>query len=839
MMKNFSMEENMSLEKIKTKLWSILKVFKKENISSYDYHVLLFFLSAYKDGILSADLIDGKHTLNVNLNERLDNSNTELSNQYRSIIHVFEPSMQRLSDIGLKDVFNKIAAINRQVLTDNFTFLFNSVLFRISQSQGRYAGEFIQSVELTRLMCNLADLEKSANVFNPFAGIASFNIFLSQDQNYLGQELDQKTWALGKLRLLAYGRIENARYDNDDSIYNWPNSSNKFDLIISNPPIGLDLRSHNIGGKFIHTYRRVEQLLIERSIENLSPTGKLITIVPLSFLQRTQGEEHILANLIDNDLIETIISLPGGLLVNTGIPITILVLNKAKKMPGKVKLIDAKKFVVSKGPREKVLDDYALEHFIRSNKEDDSIIRIVDNEQIRNNDYNLSVPRYFRKEIDGVRLGDMLEYVRGNSEEQPEAGKLIQMRDLKNDKVDFTLNTSSVLIHELKRPNIYSVKETCLLVANRGITLKPTLFEFKGEPIFISQDIQAFKVDEAIADNAYLIYELHKDYVQEQLDSYRMGASIPFIRTKDLMEIVIKLPKISDQRKKVLEDKLAFIRIEEERIKQIRLKHDLIIEDDSSVLRHLIKGPLKNLSSSIDGINKIISSQISATLPSVFDLKKSSTSSFTLGRYLEIINREISFLSEITAKKYETKKADEFIDIPFLKFIKDYTIELRDSISLKPIQYEINSAEKIFDETYIIEGNIKEVIISGDESDLKVMLHNLEDNAIKHGFKNQSIMINKIEIVCEIDHASMTLRLKFSNSGNKLPKDFSKQDFIRNGVTSDITKGNGDGGSLIDKIINNHKGEFNISDLSKDDPDNDYVTSFIVQLPIKDIVSNN
>ena len=122
MMKNFSVEENMNLEKIKTKLWSILEVFKRENISSDDYHVLLFFLSAYKDGILSADLIDGKHNLNLSLNERLDNSNTELSKQYRSIIHVFEPSMQRLSDIGLKDVFKKIAAINRQVLSDNFTF---------------------------------------------------------------------------------------------------------------------------------------------------------------------------------------------------------------------------------------------------------------------------------------------------------------------------------------------------------------------------------------------------------------------------------------------------------------------------------------------------------------------------------------------------------------------------------------------------------------------------------------------------------------------------------------------------------------------------------------------
>ena len=88
MMKKFSVEENMSLEKIKTKLWSILEVFKKENITSFDCHVLLFFLSAYKDGILSCDLIEGKHNLNVSLNKRLQKSKTELANQYQSIIQV-------------------------------------------------------------------------------------------------------------------------------------------------------------------------------------------------------------------------------------------------------------------------------------------------------------------------------------------------------------------------------------------------------------------------------------------------------------------------------------------------------------------------------------------------------------------------------------------------------------------------------------------------------------------------------------------------------------------------------------------------------------------------------
>ena len=139
---------------------------------------------------------------------------------------------------------------------------------------------------------------------------SSFNVFLSQCQNYLGQEENQKTWALGKLRLMAYGKSKNSIYDYDDSINNWPNSSNKFDLIISIPPIGFDLRPQKIRGKSIHTYRRVGQLLLERSTENLSPTGKVITIVPLSFLQRSHGKERILKSLIEKDLNETIILLP-------------------------------------------------------------------------------------------------------------------------------------------------------------------------------------------------------------------------------------------------------------------------------------------------------------------------------------------------------------------------------------------------------------------------------------------------------------------------------------------------------------------------------------------------
>ncbi len=824
-MKNFSVEENMNLVKIKTKLWSILEVFKKENISSDDYHVLLFFISAYKDGILSLDFIDGKHNLNVSLNERLQNSNTELTNQYQSIIHIFEPSIQRLSDNGLKDVFNKIAAINRQVLTDNFTFLFNSVLFRISQSQGRYAGEFIQSVELTRLMCNLADLEKSANVFNPFAGIASFNIFLSQGQNYLGQERNQKTWALGKLRMMAYGRIENSRYDNDDSIYNWPNSSNKFDLIISIPPIGLDLRSQNIPGKFIHTYRRVEQLLIERSIENLSPTGRVITVVPMSFLQRSQGEEHILTNLVDNDLIETIISLPGGLLVNTGIPITILVLNKAKKMPGKVKFVEAKKFVISKGIKENVLDDYALDRLIRSDKEDDSVIRIVDKEQIRHNDYNLNVPRYFRKEINGVRLGDILEYVKGKRVELPEKGKLIRIRDLKDDKVDFTLNTSSVEDSELNRLDIHAITESCLLLAMRWRTLKPTLFELNDESIFKSHDIFSFKINEKYVDKAYLVNELHADYVLEQLDAIRGGATIPFISKDDLLDIIIKLPSLKEQRAKVEGAIQAFILAKQDELKLqkeiLGIKEDTFNEFAS--IKHTFRQYLGALKSNVTGTRKFLSNKngMPISLDDIYSINLNQTFSDHLISMEDTISA-LSKLLETETNNLDSTKVEclnliDLVNAGNKRFHQDF------------FEFELEVDKNSF------RSNEKEMdpLIDIDLEDFMKLFSNIVSNAINHGFKNTDGNIIRSNI--SYDSSIERCLLEVSNNGIPMQKDFTFQRLTTRGEKTTDSKGTGIGGSDIKDIATKYKGTF---ELVKD-ADSPFPVTYKISFPIsKKIIDN-
>ncbi len=825
MMKNFSLEENMSLDKIKTKLWSILEVFKKENISTDDFHVLLFFISAYKDEFLSAEIIDGKDRLFSSLNERLKISNTELENQYQSVLEIFKPSIQRLSDAGLKDVFKKLTAINRQVLTDNFTFIFNSILFRISQSQGRFAGEFIQSVELTRLMCNLADLEKNASVFNPFSGIASFNIFLNQDQNYFGQELNQKTWAIGKLRLLAYGRIENSRYDNDDSIYNWPNKSNKFDLIISFPPIGLDIRSNNIRGEFIHTYRRVEQLLIERSIENLTPSGKVITIVPLSFLQRSNGEEHILSNLIDNDLIETIILLPGGLLANTGIPIAILILNKAKKLPGKVKFVDAKQFVISKGSREKVLDDYALDSYIRSHKEDDSIIRFVDNVQIRNNDYNLSVPRYFRKEIDGVRLGDILEHIKGKKVELPERGKLIRIRDLKDDKVDFSLSSYSIEDSELKRIDIQAITESCLLLAMRWKTLKPTLFELNDVPVFKGYDIFSFKINESLVDKAYLIHELHADYVLEQIDAVRGGATIPFISKDDLLNVIIKLPSLHEQKAKVEGAIQALIQAKQDELKLqkeiLGIKEDTFNEFAS--IKHTFRQYLGALKSNVSGTRKFLIKKngMPISLDDIYSTKLNQTFS----DHLMSIEDTITALSKLLETDKESLNSSKVECLNLIDLVKGaHKLFHQDTF-----EFELEIDKNSFG------SNEKDInpLIDINKEDFSKLFSNIVSNAIDHGFKNTNG--NIIRSLISYDTAKESCLLEVSNNGIPIPEKFSFQHLTTRGEKTTDSKGTGIGGADIKDIVAKYNGEFGLIK----DVDSPFPVTYKISFPISKTIIEN
>lgn len=817
MIKEFKLEDINPIGAIETKIWSMFDILRTNGIGLDQSHIVLLLLSLYKDNLISKDFIfNNEFRLENELSEINSESEREKLKLYQSIIPSFASVLISIKDHGFKQIINTIYEIDRKVLSENFPEIFDAFLYRIAQSQGRYGGEFMQPVELTRFISGLADLKKKAKVFNPFAGLASFGLYLDQGQDYFGQELNQKTWALGALRIMAYERPGTSKYVCDDSILHWPAPTEKYDLIIANPPLGMRLGYQYIGVD--PSIRTIEHFLLEKGVHSLKAKGKLIALLPQGFLFRGMNEERLREYLVNEDLIDTIISLPGGLLLNTGIQLVIIVLNKDKKTPGKVCFIDAKKFVETKSSREKVLNDYRLNSIIHGNKKDEEAVQIVSNELIRTLGYNLNVPRYFQKKIEGVKLGDILEFIRGKRGNLPKTGKLIGVRDLKEDKVDFKLDVQVVENTKLRRPDIHQIAESCLLLAMRWRTLKPTLFEYKGDPIFRSHDILSFKVNEKIADKAYLISELHADYVKEQVESYRLGESVmSFIRTEDLLEVIVKLPSLEEQRAKVqgiyeISDKIKSLQEEKN-----SLAHSKSIKqyNEFASLKHTLGRPRQNILGWSKNMIRFFDSQ----RHEIEKLDSEFKDFYDKGiiEALEEIRSDINFITDVLEKGENGFVLEEYEKqiIPLTE-INRIINELSSNVFNFKIRNLLIKGEKL-----------KERGILGNKTLFRTLLDNLLTNANKYGFEKKKA---GNEVVIELTEVEEVLIVEVRNNGKHFPKNFDREKFITKYSTANSSSGSGLGGYDIHRIASDFKNpDWELA--LNDDPF--YPVKFKFKFPIK------
>jgi len=782
-MKEFKKIEILPAEALKTKIFSMFEILRNERVASEEYYVLLFLLSAYKDRLFNNDILSENSNLNKSLVRCLNNSKSELTFQYNKIIAVYEPIVMRLSENGTRYLISALGQLNLEILDEHFADIFDTVLYRITQSQGRFGSEFIQPVELTRFISTLAELKTNSKVFNPFAGSASFGVYLNHDCDFLGQELNKKTWALGAMRIMAHKRSGNSRYVCDDSISNWPATTEKFDLIVANPPFGMRLDRHNRGIEI----RTVEHYLLKKGLQSLNENGKLIAILPQGILFRGL-EDHLRKFLVDHDLIDTIISLPGGLLLNTGVPLVVIVLNKKKKLPGKVRFVDAKKFVDLVSSREKVLNDYGLNNFLMGNYIDSDILRLVSNDKIRAFNYNLSVPRYFQKQVEGVKLGEIIEFVRGQRVNLPPTGKLIRIRDLKDDKIDFSLDEATIEDVDIKRPDIHQIAESCLLLAVRFKSLKPTYFEYKGEAIYRNQDILSFKVNETIADKAFLINELHADYVQEQLESYRLGASVmPFLRKDDLMEVVIKLPPLQEQRAKVqgineLSDKIKSLQIERN-----EMAHGKSIKQFSEFasLKHTLGRPRQNILDWSDNLLHFLNEKREGfeALNKVF-IEFYDTDIISA---LKEIKRDVNFITDVLEKGENGFVLSEY---------ETNTIPLSDINSLIN-ELSNNGFNFKIKKLPLKSEKLRERGISVNRILFKTLLDNILTNANKYAFYKREA---GNELVLELAEVDNFLSLEVKNNGMPFPNNFDREKFITKYSTANSASGSGLGGYDIHRI---------------------------------------
>lgn len=310
---------------------------------------------------------------------------------------------------------------------DVLGFIYEYLISQFAANAGKKAGEFYTPHEVSVLMSEIvANHLKGKNeikIYDPTSGSGSLLInigksvskYMSDGNNikYYAQELKENTYNLTRMNLVMRGiKPDNIVTRNGDTLEeDWPffdendpiNTYNPLyvDAVVSNPPYSQawepsnkehDPRYSRFG---LAPKGKADYAFLLHDLFHIKPDGIMTIVLPHGVLFRGGEEGEIRKNLIENNHIDTIIGLPANIFFGTGIPTIIMVL-KQKRENTDTLIIDASKGFVKEGKNNKLRasDIKRIADVVIKRESIDKFSRVVTREEIRNNDYNLNIPRY-------------------------------------------------------------------------------------------------------------------------------------------------------------------------------------------------------------------------------------------------------------------------------------------------------------------------------------------------------------------------------------------------------------------------------------------------------------
>ena len=781
-MREENYKENEDVKMITNQLWKSINILRGV-LPVEQHHVYLFLLSAYYDCVVEIEVVKRE----VNYEELF--YVLEDDYRYSELLRIYKPIINNIPEWPIQQIIEDFTKIEIEIPEFIFNAVFDNLLFKLASNQGKYSGEFLLPNEVSSLVMELVDIPNRAKVFNPFAGLASFATHLNNAESYYGQEIINSTWALGKLRLLRLEKSNiNIDYRVEDSIKNWPEFSN-FDLVISNPPFNYKIDSlvaHQFGRKRMNA----ETYVINKGLESINFDGKVACVISQGLLFRGGEEQKFREYLVEEGLIETIVSLPGGILKHTGIPVCILILIRKRDSNRNIKMIDASSFVKNENKREKRLEvDRLLSHlfeFSRSNA-----VTEVDIDQIRENHYNLNIKRYFVEDFKGIPLFEIVKNIRGQrvGKEKITTGKFVRTSNLKDNDVSYQLELNQIKERELPSHSS-KIDFDCILVSTRWKSLKPTLFEYKGEPIYIGIDLLALTIysNNVEIDPHYLISELRSTKVVKQVAAFQNPGAITSLNRADFFEIKIDVPTIEEQRAKVkgileLSEKFKLLQIERNALAH---GNQVATFDEFASLKHSLGTPRQNILSNTK----------------------------SLIRFFENNNSDaFNEVKELYNKRYDTNLLDDLIqikdDVNHISTIleKGENGLLLENYELKPVS--IQEIDKALRSTRKARENYKPQYKEPPKTEIsgkaikanitlfKVLVNNILSNADKYAFNSKN---STNQLVIELKATEDVLEFEIRNNGIPFPNNFNKDKFIAKFSKSSVDNGSGLGGYDINRI---------------------------------------
>ena len=311
---------------------------------------------------------------------------------------------------------------------DLFGDAYEFLISNYAANAGKSGGEFFTPQQVSKLIALLA-LHKQLKV-NKMLDIASgsgslllqgkkhFDNHIIEDGFY-GQEINHTTYNLARMNMF----LHNINYDKfhivlGDTLLNPQFGDEKpFDAIVSNPPysinwIGSDDPTLINDERFapagvLAPKSKADFAFVLHALHYLSPKGRAAIVCFPGIFYRGGAEQKIRKYLVDNNFVESIISIAPNLFYGTSIAVTLLVLSKNKK-ENKTQFIDASgENFFKKVTNNNILSDEHIEAImdIFDTKEDVTNVAVyVDNKIIAENDYNLSVSSYVEAKDNRVQV---------------------------------------------------------------------------------------------------------------------------------------------------------------------------------------------------------------------------------------------------------------------------------------------------------------------------------------------------------------------------------------------------------------------------------------------------
>ncbi len=291
---------------------------------------------------------------------------------------------------------------------------------RFAADAGKKAGEFYTPPEVSILLAQLLDPKPGERVCDPAPGSGSLLLkcanyvkttYVSDDCALFGQEAISSTWALCMMNMFLHN-ANSPRIECGDTLLE-PKLLEKdklmrFEVVVANPPFSLDkwgadkadeeMKRFNRWHRGVPPKSKGDYAFISHMVETTTQnTGRVGVVVPHGVLFRGGSEGAIRKAFIEENLLDAVIGLPPNLFFGTGIPAAILVFRRDRGNRTDVLFIDASREFESSKNQNKLREDVEVAKIVDTycaRKTIDKYAYLATRDEIRENDYNLNIPRY-------------------------------------------------------------------------------------------------------------------------------------------------------------------------------------------------------------------------------------------------------------------------------------------------------------------------------------------------------------------------------------------------------------------------------------------------------------